>query len=111
MASFLHLLLYAAPIMVCLFVVLYVLRKRNFRTGLYNEGLYNENKGNYKLALHKYEDALNENEKRRLNKEFGRKIAQRIKILRTTLEYENNFHASQGGDSDKEARAVMNIQK
>ena len=64
---------------------------------LYCEGLRNENNGSYQLALHKYEDALGEIRKLRRNNRFGRKIADRIRILRTTIEYENNFQTSHNG--------------
>jgi len=61
---------------------------------LYCEGLRNENNGSYRLALYNYENALNEIRKLRRNSKFGRKIADRIRILRTTMEYENNFQIS-----------------
>jgi hypothetical protein len=61
---------------------------------LYCEGLRNENNGSYQLALYNYENALNEIRKLRRNSKFGRKIADRIRIIRTTMEYENNFQTS-----------------
>ena len=64
---------------------------------LYCEGLRNENNGSYRLALHNYENALREIGTLRRNNKFGRKIADRIRILRTTIEYENNFQTSHNG--------------
>jgi hypothetical protein len=63
-------------------------------TELYYEGLRNENNGSYQLALRNYEDALSEIRKIRRNNKFGRKIADRIRILRTTIAYENNFQTN-----------------
>jgi hypothetical protein len=64
---------------------------------LYSEGLRNENNGSYQVALYNYENALREIRKLRRNSSFGRKIADRIRILRTTMEYENNFQTSHNG--------------
>lgn len=63
-------------------------------TEWYSEGLRNENNGSYRLALNNYENALSEIRKLRRNSKFGRRIADRIRILRTTIEYENNFQTS-----------------
>jgi hypothetical protein len=60
----------------------------------YYEGLRNENNGSYRLALRNYENALGEIRKLRRDSKFGRKIADRIRILRTTIEYEKNFQTS-----------------
>jgi len=51
------------------------------------------------LALHNYEDALSEVRKLRLNDKFGHKIAAKIRVLRTTIEYENNFQKSHSEQS------------
>jgi hypothetical protein len=51
----------------------------------------NENDGHYTIALQNYEDALHEIRKLRLDNKFGEKIADRIKILQTTIDYEKNF--------------------
>jgi hypothetical protein len=64
---------------------------------LYSEGLRNENNGSYRLAVNNYENALSEIRKLRRNNKFGRRIADRIRILRTTIEYENNFQTNQKG--------------
>jgi len=77
-------------------VVFIAFYKRNGHTELYSQGVRNENDGNYSLALRNYEDALKEVRKLNLGKKFGAKIAQRIKLLRTTIDYENNFHVGRG---------------
>ncbi len=91
MAPFLYLLLFLTPILFVAVIVVYLIYKKNSHTGLYAEGVRNENNGNYEQALHNYEDALSEIRKLRLNDKFSIKITERIKILRTTIEYENNF--------------------
>jgi outer membrane protein assembly factor BamD (BamD/ComL family) len=77
-------------------VVFIAFYKRNGHTELYSQGVRNENDGNYTLALRNYEDALKEAHKLKLGKKFGAKITQRIKLLRTTIDYEKNFHISRG---------------
>ena len=72
-------------------VFLYIFHKRNGHTELYSEGVRHENDGQYTLALDNYEDALSEIRKLNLHDKFGEKIAERIKILRTTIAYERNF--------------------
>jgi hypothetical protein len=92
MPSPLHMLLFIFPAFLCLTVILFIFHNKNEHTELYSEGVRNENDGRYNLALHNYEDALHEIRKLNLNSKFGKKIAQRIKILRTTIDYERNFH-------------------
>jgi hypothetical protein len=96
MSPLLYLLLFIIPLLSGVFIILYVLYKKNSHTELYSEGLRNENNGCYTSALHNYEDALSEIRKLKLNNKFGVKIAQRIKILRTTIDYERNFQRSNG---------------
>jgi len=99
MSPLLYLLLFIIPLLSGISVILYVLYKKNSHTELYSEGLRNENNGCYTTALHNYEDALSEIRKLKLNNKFGAKIAQRIKILRTTIDYERNFQRSNGNSA------------
>jgi hypothetical protein len=71
-------------------LILFYRRKNN--TTLYSEGVRNENAGRYALALHNYEEALLEARKLKVNERFGKRITQKIKILRSTIDYEKNFH-------------------
>ena len=96
MSPLFYLLVLIIPLVSGISVILYVLYKKNGHTELYSEGLRNENNGCYTTALHNYEDALSEIRKLKLNDKFGVKIAQRIKILRTTIDYERNFQHSNG---------------
>jgi hypothetical protein len=94
MAPLLYLALFLLPILLGLFIIVYLFHKRNTHTELYSQALRHENNGSYEKALHNYQDALSEVRKLRLNDKFGHKIADKIKILRTTIEYENNFQKS-----------------
>jgi hypothetical protein len=91
MSPLLYLALFILPVLSGLLAIVYLFHKRNSHTELYSTALRHENNGSYELALHDYEGALNEVRKLRLNDKFGQKIAARIKILRTTIDYENNF--------------------
>jgi hypothetical protein len=93
MSPLLYLFLFIIPLLSGISIILYILYKKNSHTELYSEGLRN---GCYTTALHNYEDALSEIRKLKLNNKFGVKIAQRIKILRTTIDYERNFQRSNG---------------
>lgn len=93
MTSSLYLLLISSCILVFVVIIFFVVaNKRTRHTRLYSEGMRHENAGDYDLAIHNYEDALNEIVKRKQDKEFASKIVQKIKILRTTIDYEKNFH-------------------
>lgn len=80
-----------ALIILALILILFANYKKNSHTELYKEGVRNENDGRYAIALQNYQDALCEIKKLRLDNKFGKKIAQRIKILQTTINYEKNF--------------------
>jgi hypothetical protein len=96
MQSFPVLLILIVPASVGLGVFLYIFHKKSGHTELYCEGVRNENDGQYNLALSNYEDALSEIRKLNMNDKFGEKIAERIKILRTTMDYERNFKTMKG---------------
>jgi len=78
-------------IILSLILILFANYKKNSHTELYKEGVRNENDGRYAVALQNYQDALSEVKKLRLDNKFGKKIAQRIKILQTIIDYEKNF--------------------
>ena len=89
-------LLFISCTVLCIIILFFIRHKQNSHTELYSEGVRNENDGRYKMALRNYEDALSEIRKLKLNKKFGTKIAERIKILRTTIDYEQTFNNSRG---------------
>ena len=94
MSSSLYLFLLILAAAAGVLLVLFFLNKKS-HTELYSEGVRNENAGDYNLALHNYEDALSEVRKHNMNDKFSEKIAQRMKILRTTIDYEKNFQDRQ----------------
>jgi hypothetical protein len=94
MPSSIYILLLILLISVIVAIVLVARYKKTSHTELYREGVRNENDGRYKLALQNYEDALIEIKKLKLDNKFGVKIALRIKILRTFLEYETSFQTT-----------------
>ncbi|MDR3714484.1 MAG: hypothetical protein P4L51_16855 [Puia sp.] len=94
MSSSSYLLLFISLAIPCALGLILLLNKKN-HTELYSEGVRNENDGHYDLALHNYEDALSEIRKHNLHDRFSEKITQRIKILRTTIDYEKNFQHGQ----------------
>ncbi len=69
----------------------YILRRKNTPIQLYNEALKNENSGYFEEAVITYETALNEINKNRFHGTLKNKIIDKIKVLRTTLEYNNNL--------------------
>jgi hypothetical protein len=87
----LYLFLFILFIVLCFVVILVANHKKNSHTQLYKEGVHNENEGDYKLALQNYADALIEIRKLKVDNKFGHKIEERIKILRTLIDYEKNF--------------------
>ena len=100
MSSSLYLLMIISCILVFVVIIFVVVaHKRTRHTQLYSEGMRHENAGDYDLAIHDYEDALNEIVKHKQDKEFANKIVQKIKILRTTIDYEKNFHTDQEHDT------------
>ena len=111
MASALYILLFITSAITCV-VVLFIIffAKKNSHTELYSEGLHNENDGHYDLALHNYENALSEIKKLRLDKKFYDKIAKKIKILQTTIDYEKNFRLTTTQNNKSETAGPNNKQ-
>jgi outer membrane protein assembly factor BamD (BamD/ComL family) len=94
MQSSMYLLIFIASIILILVIVFVAHYRKNSHTELYREGVRNENDGQYAQALQNYEDALSEIRKLKLDNKFGIKIALRIKILRTFLDYEKSFQTN-----------------
>ena len=61
--------------------------KRNIAVDLFNEGLRNENNGQYEEAVINYENALMEVKKTRFHSTFKNKIIEKLKLLHTLIEY------------------------
>jgi outer membrane protein assembly factor BamD (BamD/ComL family) len=68
-----------------------ILRRKNAPVRLYHEALKNENSGDFEEAVVTYEKALEEIKKIRFHSTLKNKIAEKIKVLHTLLEYKNNL--------------------
>jgi hypothetical protein len=79
-------------LIVILLIYFFVVRKKNVPVGLFVEGIRNENNGHFEAAIINYETALNEVKKIRFNSTLKNKIIQKLKLLHTVVEYNNNLH-------------------
>jgi len=77
---------------IVLLIYFFVVRKKNIPVGLFVEGLRNENNGHFEAAIINYETALNEVRKIRFHGTLKNKIIEKLKLLHTVIEYENNLH-------------------
>jgi hypothetical protein len=76
-----------------LLIRFYILRKRNISAELFLEALRNENSGNFEEAIVTYENALNEVKKVRFpDGSLKKRITEKLKVLRTIIDYENSQH-------------------
>jgi len=89
MSPLIYLLLFVALVIIIIVLILIARYKKNSHTELYKEGVRNENDGQYVLALQNYEDALSEIRKLKGDNKFRDKISDRIKMLRTLIDYES----------------------
>jgi CRISPR/Cas system-associated protein Cas5 (RAMP superfamily) len=96
-----YLLLFILPVIIAIGIGVYIFYKKNSYSGFYKEGVRNENDGRYDEALHNYEDALSENSKPNINRKLNQKIIERIKMLRTTIDFEDNFRMKAGSNHKK----------
>jgi hypothetical protein len=78
--------------LIILLIRFFVLRKKNISVELYIEALRNENNGHFEAAVITYETALNEVKKIRFHSSLKNKIIQKLKLLHTVVEYNNNLH-------------------
>jgi hypothetical protein len=65
-------------------------RKKQDYTALYAEGVKNENNGFYKAALENYSTVLVEIKKQRFNDKMQEQLIDKIKVLRSAIEYESH---------------------
>ena len=59
---------------------------------LFIEAQKNENDGRFEEAVVTYESALDEIKKFRFHGSLKNKIIDKLKVLHTNIEYQNNFH-------------------
>ena len=68
-----------------------LLNKKTLPVRLFIEAQKNENDGRYEEAVITYESALEEVKKFRFHGSLKNKIIDKLKVLHTTIEYNNNF--------------------
>jgi hypothetical protein len=96
MSPLFYLILFIFVIIICVAIAFRFLASRKTpQDKLYMEGIHNENEGNYGLALLNYEDALKEIQKHKPDKKFYKKITEKIKVLKTMVDYEKNFQRNE----------------
>jgi len=80
-------------LLVLLLIRAFVVRKKSLSDLFFSEALKNENDGYFNAAIIKYNQALIEVKKSRLNNNgLKTKIIEKLKTLHTVTEYKNNFH-------------------
>jgi hypothetical protein len=65
-------------------------RKKNIPVQLYFHALKDENNGNFEEAIITYENALVEVRKMKYNNTLKNKIVEKLKLLHTVINYNNN---------------------
>jgi hypothetical protein len=65
-------------------------RKKYTYTVLYDEGIKNENNGHFSAALENYNNALAEVEKYKFHEKMKQQLIQKIKVIKSTIEYESH---------------------
>jgi hypothetical protein len=78
-------------IIVVLVIRWFVLQKKNIPVVLFDKALKSENSGQYEEALLNYENALREVKKIKYHKDLKIKITAKLKVMRTIIDYQNNF--------------------
>jgi outer membrane protein assembly factor BamD (BamD/ComL family) len=89
MPLYFYCILFIGLSFITLFIRSLVSSKKNISVELFNEGLRNENNGQYEKAVANYESALNEVNKTRFHKTFKNKIIDKLKVLHTLIDYNN----------------------
>jgi len=79
----------AVTIMVIISSVL--VKKKSLPVRLFIEAQRNENDGYFEEAIISYESALDEAKKVRFHSSLKNRIADKLKVLHTTIEYRNNL--------------------
>ena len=67
-------------------------KKQNLPVRLFIEAQKNENDGHFEEAVVTYESALDEVKKFRFHGNLKNKILSKLKVLNTTIAYQNNLH-------------------
>ena len=79
---------------VLLLIRYFTSRKKNIPVQLYFAALKDENSGNFEEAIITYENALVEVKKIKFNNTLKIKIVEKLKLLHTVIDYNNNSLSS-----------------
>jgi hypothetical protein len=78
-------------LLILFFLAMFLFRRKKYTyTSLYAEGIKNENNGFYKAALVNYNNALAEVEKYKFHEKMKTQLTEKIKILKSAIEYESH---------------------
>lgn len=81
---------FVAVVILGVLITLMASRKKYTYTSLYEEGVKNENNGSFEAALENYNNALAEVEKYKFHEKMKEQIIEKMKVLKSAIEYE--FH-------------------
>jgi hypothetical protein len=91
MALYIYFLLLIALSAIVFLIRFLVIRNQHIPDHLFTEALKNENNDQYEAAVANYEMALVEVKKVRFNKKLKAKIEEKIKVLRTVIDYQKGL--------------------
>jgi hypothetical protein len=90
-------LLVISVVIIALLLVRYFFSKNKSQVvSLFKSGLKEENMGRFDAAIHQYELALAEAEKKRFNRSLRMLISEKLKVLHTITEYQKDMSIGSG---------------
>ena len=81
--------------LIILLIRSFILWRKNVPVELFVKALKNENSGHFEEAVTNYEIALKGFRKNRSHSNLKNRIIEKLKVLRTVIEYKNKFHFGQ----------------
>src|SRR4030095_8891031 len=81
--------------LIILLIRSFILWRKNVPVELFVKALRNENSGHFEEAVVTYETALKGLKKTRSHSNLKNKIIEKLKVLRTVIEYKNKFRFGQ----------------
>ena len=91
MLFFLYSPLFMIVVIITLIISSVLFKRKSLPVKLFIEAQKNENDGHFEEAILSYETALDEAKKVRFHSSLKNKIADKLKVLHTTIEYRNNL--------------------
>lgn len=94
MPFYYYIILVSLLAFVILLIRHFIVRRKTLTQQLISEALKNENNGHFEEAVATYKTALTEIKKGRGNSKLENTIIEKLKVLNTNIEYNNNIHLS-----------------